>query len=368
MDVVFILSSIINPNSIKRVNEFVNRGYNVQVYGFDRLLSIANKPDKVEIIPIGIVNNSSNYFSRCKVYIKGIKRVLRDTKTKNCIYFVIGFDVMIYFKFLSCKKYIYEEPDLVYANSEGVITKFFGYIDRFFIKHSLLTVFRSEGFIKFHYNCNPPINIRTIANRLNKNILKLNRIEKKQLDITNLQIGFVGLIRYQSIFKFAEIFCKNFPQHTFHFYGTFGSDIIEVKYNNLRKYTNCVFHGPFTSPGDLPEIYSNLDLLLSTYDVSNINVRYAEPNKIYEAIYFETPIIVSNGTFLSEKVFEWGIGYSVDALDEKSVVNLVKKLSIESIKEKIDNIQKIPKDRVLNINDAFFNDLEKFGIGPNLKI
>ena len=35
------------------------------------------------------------------------------------------------------------------------------------------------------------------------------------------------------------------------------------------------------------------DMVVATYDVTIENVRYAEPNKIYEAIFFETPIILS---------------------------------------------------------------------------
>ena len=82
-------------------------------------------------------------------------------------------------------------------------------------------------------------------------------------------------------------------------------------------------------------------------------MRYAEPNKLYEAIYFETPIIVSKGTFLAERVEQWGVGLTVDASDETQVVALVNGLSDELTQEKIDRIRAIPKCSVMDHPDEW---------------
>ena len=110
---------------------------------------------------------------------------------------------------------------------------------------------------------------------------------------------------------------------------------------------------------DLPGIYSQIDVVLSAYDVRGINPRYAEPNKLYEAIYFEKPIIVSSNSFLADKVERLGIGYAVDALNEDEVVGLVKSIDGKSIEEKKINIKKIDKKDCINSNEEFFTLLEK---------
>jgi glycosyltransferase involved in cell wall biosynthesis len=154
--------------------------------------------------------------------------------------------------------------------------------------------------------------------------------------------------------NFIKVFCGNYPQHEFHIYGGPVSD----EFLKLKKYKNCFFHGIFSNPDDLPKIYSELDLLLSTYGNSSENVRYAEPNKLYEAIYFEVPIIVSSGTFLSEKVEKLGIGYSINAQNDDEVINLIKNLTTESLQEKINNEMLIPKEDLIDKNDDFFNKLD----------
>ena len=107
----------------------------------------------------------------------------------------------------------------------------------------------------------------------------------------------------------------------------------------------------------MPEIYSQIDLVLSTYDVKYDNVRYAEPNKLYEAVYFETPIIVSKGTFLADKTLKLGIGYEVDPLNEKEVVEFVNGLTPESLENCRQHARALGKEWALNINTAFFEKL-----------
>ena len=109
----------------------------------------------------------------------------------------------------------------------------------------------------------------------------------------------------------------------------------------------------------MPGIYSQIDVVLSAYDVRGINPQYAEPNKLYEAIYFEKPIIVSSNSFLADKVARLGIGYDVDALNEDKVVALVKSINKNSIEEKKTNIRKIDKKECISSNEKLFTMLEQ---------
>lgn len=365
MDIVFILGSIVNPNSIKRIEEFNDRGYNVKAYGFDRGQSVSNKPTATTIQTIGIFDNSLPYKKRISIYCKGIKSVLKET-SKNSLYYVIGYDVAIIFRLLSKRKFIYEVPDLVYVDIKNkIVRNLCSRIDRYLIKHSFISAFRSEGFIKYLFGDNKPDNVMAITNRLNKNILNLEQVAKQEFDPNVLKIGFVGYIRYNAIYNFAKVLCTNFPQYEFHFFGTFSIDRDEKLFEQLKEYPNCKFHGAFNSPLDLPQIYSSIDLVLSTYDVESVNVLYAEPNKIYEAIYFRTPIIVSSGTFLAEKVNRLNIGFDVDAMDESSIIALVNKINNELLSDKKKSMNEIPMSEVVNVNDFLFEKLSYFRKAQN---
>lgn len=358
--IVFILTGVSNPNSLKRIDEFYKRGFDVKAYGFDRGQHNRNKSEYVEIVGVGSFSNDSSYISRIKVIKQGIKHVINVTKDFHPIYYLIGLDVAILFRTYSKRAYIFEEADLVHTYFRNLLVrKFFESIDRYIIRKSLLSVFRSEGFPRFHFGNNIPENCRVIPNRLNKSILKIPIVTQKELDIKNIKIGFVGLIRFVSIYNFAKVIAEKFPQHEMHFYGIRASNNEGKLFHSLEKYSNIYFHGSFSNPADLPRIYSSIDLVLSTYDVKYENVRYAEPNKIYESMYFDTPIIVSSGTFLADKVERMGIGYTIDAMDDTCVTDFMNGLTKESISNKKHNISRVPKMELVNENSDFFVLLEK---------
>lgn len=77
---------------------------------------------------------------------------------------------------------------------------------------------------------------------------------------------------------------------------------MEIEAESLKDINNIFFHGAFKNPIDLPKIYSKIDFIVATYDTTTLNPQYAEPNKIYEAIFFRTPIIVSYNSYLANKV------------------------------------------------------------------
>lgn len=194
-----------------------------------------------------------------------------------------------------------------------------------------------------------------VENKLNSEILNCKLLKKDKLSTDSISIGFVGMPRFDSIYNFIDVFCKNYPQHTFHIFG----GPIPEQFKPLDKYDNCHFYGFFNNPVDLPEIYSKIDLVLSTYDIADSNVRYAEPNKIYESIFFETPIIVSEGCFLGDKVKELNIGFTVNALDKIAVKQLIDSLTPEIVDDKIESIKQIGKEYAINNNEKFFKMLEQ---------
>lgn len=358
MKIIFITSNINLPRVVRRINEFIDRGYDAEVYYFDRT-EFVNKSDKIKapLHQIGEVSSApSSYIKRIPSQYKNIRRVVKQYGGQEVVFYLFGIDIAILFPYGNSKyRFIYEESDLrhTYIKNRAAV-RFFEFFDRKIIKRSLLTVFTSEGFCKYHFGENKPSNVAFITNRLSPNIKNYAVKEHKVFNADSINIGFVGSPRYKAVCNFVRVLCDNYPQHEFHFYGEPIAENLEV----LRKYGNCYFHGAFTNPQDLPDIYQNMDLVLATYDTDFENVRFAEPNKLYEAMYFEVPIIVSSGTFLADKVNRLGIGFDLDAYDDEAVKLFVNGITTAKIKEKVDSIKKVPKEMLLSINDAVFEQLE----------
>lgn len=361
--IVFILATHWNTNNIKRIEEFIINGYIVEVYSFFR--DNVTPPCSFPIINIGSFSNDLSYLNRIGIMYKGIKTVLKKTKYDRCVYYLIRDDVALLYSLMCRKPYIFEEADMTHLNiGNALLRNLLELRIKYIIRKSILSVFRSEGFLNCHFGNDIPENTYVIPNRLHPSIEQLPSCDKQAIDSRHLKIGFVGGIRYYSIFRFAKTLLEHFPNHEMHFYGFCQTEKDKNKFFQLKKYSNCTFHGKFDSPKDLPSIYSKIDLVLSTYDVVGINSRYAEPNKLYESIYFQTPIIVSSGTFIAEKVARLGVGYDVDATDESKIVDFIHRLTAEDIGQKAACAAKIDKKSCINENGEFFrilaNKLEKF--------
>lgn len=359
--IVFILASIDAPHILKRIGEFIDNGYNVEVYGFKHFRETSLVlPDRFKIKIIGEITQA-NYWKRISTLIRGIKNVISDCKGKDVIYYLPSLDVAI-FHLLYCRlPYIYEESDLkhTYVNSRS-IQFVLECISKIIIKGAKVAAFTSEGFRRYHFKSKIPANTCLVPNKLNSSIINLTPVSKEKINLDHIRFAFVGKSQFASVYNFAEEIAMKYPQHEMHFYGTVDerdSSII----NKLKGYNNICFHGRFANPVDLPSIYSKVDILLAIFDLTPSNWLYAEPNKLYDSIYFRTPIVAPKGTFLEERVLEMGIGYSIDMQKEK-VEDFISALTNEDLNNKIENLRKIPQSYAVNNNEVLFNMVENISI------
>lgn len=363
MKIVFVTNSVHDSHSIKRIGEFAERGYDYVAYGFKRDIDIPTYYEKYNLKIIGEISNSQSYFSRIPIIYKALKKVVGSYSDSDVLWYFFGLDVALLANMFRLNgKYIYEECDLVHTYLPLKIARsLFERLDKYIIHKSALSVFTSEGFATFHFRNRIDLEKKKyviIPNRLNPNVENYFFRKEKEIDVNHLSFAFVGGARFDSLLSFTKIILSKYPEHTLHFWGEPVSAYKERFLCLSQKYPNVIFHGKFRNPDDLSMIYNEIDILISTYDAKYENVKYAEPNKIYEAIYFETPIVVTRDTYLADKVQELNIGYVVDPFSEKDVCQLLDGLTVESINEKIISCKKIEKKSCLNINDSFFKMIE----------
>lgn len=356
--IVFILSYSNNQNAIKRVEEFQNHGVQVEVFGFKRNDFSNINAESILVNEIGRYDNSTSYKQRVPIIYRGIKSVINQYKNEEVLFYLFGLDVVGLFSLQSSKPYIYEEEDLIYTYfGNKLLRRAFTMLDKHVVKKSVCTVFTSEGFANFHFGNRWPEKVKIIPNKLKKTVLNYPALPR-DTDLDHLRIAFVGSFRFKSVYNFAKVFLESFPNYTFHFFGWATDKENEMLFNTLKKYPNCVFHGRFKNPGDLPSVYSQFDLLLSTYDIEFENVKYAEPNKLYEAIYYDTPIIVSSNCFLGDKVVKMGVGYAINALDNNEIISFIRDLNLDRINDKKKAIKAIDKQYAIDDNSEFIENIK----------
>ena len=316
------MASLSQPRCIKRVCAFYNAGYDVEVYGNTRgKYDINVYPSGINVHNWGIVKSGSNYLNKFNRNYINIKDVIENNST-DIIYYSFAFDISLIL-FLLKKKYIYEISDLVYGYFNKGLRFIFKTVDKLLISHSLFTVVTSEGFYRYLY---PKGKTKVLIhpNRVSQSLGKVKR-KLSNFDDNSLRFAYVGAFRYpNTVFRFAEIIGKYYPQHKFYFYGN--SELTPLVLELEKKYSNIRYFGKFQSPQDLESIYDNIDIVVACYDTTTLNERVAEPNKLYEAICFCKPIIVSSNTFLSKKVNQMKVGFAIDASKNENIITFLENL------------------------------------------
>lgn len=357
-EIVFILSSLNDPHYRKRVEEFMDHGYCVTVYGFKRIGR--DLPDsRYTPVILGEIANRS-FKSRIRILNSKIRSIAENCRGKLCFY--SSLDIAMFASLYIRSNYIYEVCDLTELTiSNKFVRGFLTWINRRVIRKSVTTIITSEGFAEY-FNSIDPAKFSLIPNKVSPEIPQYDSLPKA-IGEDVIRIGFAGVIRFETIYHFVKACAEYGKNIELHLYGIYnGTDEWSLKIQDLvRENDNISYHGKFSNPDGLPGIYSDIDMVLCTYPPT-LSVKYAEPNKLYEAIYFRCPIIVSENVFLGDKVRRLNVGYVINAMDENKIKEFLSSLDAESYHQKVISCESIPQNDCLNINDDFFKGLEGMGV------
>ena len=403
MRVVFICNILRQARCLRRIQDFIDRGYEVKVYGFDREGDCRVLP-AFEYECVGVIANGDAYLKRLFVIREGVSKVFKK-EGKNCLYYIFSLDIAIVAKLLSYiplsptdsspkqgssireslsghtpqqstpqspsdgssrqgssfgkLRYVYEISDLMELTIKNkLLSKLLVWMNRRIVKHSLLSVYTSQGFVDFlHPKGTDAEKTVVMPNKLNAHCKSLPLAKEKTMDIQHLRFGFAGAIRTETMYNLIKVIGEG-GKHEVHLYGLF-TDENNGRYSIrslVDQYQNVFYHGPFKNPEDLPEIYSHIDIVLCYY-LSSKNDVYLEPNKLYEAIYYDCPIIVADGTFVGRKVKQLNVGYTIDQGDAASLKAFVNSINQSDFDEKVAAIQSIDKEECIDCPELLFDRL-----------
>lgn len=348
--IVFTTLQLSQPRCIKRIAAIADTGIPIKVYGFDSGLYNDNL-NKLPFPVEKIIKRDKRVSKFKKIYFFAnvIYRILSENK--GGLFYFFGFELCSIAWLLGCREYIYEEADVSASRIKSRLLKriMLDY-DRMLYRKAKLVVNTSEGFMKYLFPTDMvPKNIELQLNKLHPVFTDDTRrkIYVEPLNEQHIKFGFVGLIRYpDTIIRFAKVIGKEFPMHEFHFYGE--PEVPDYIDDELKSYKNVFLHGRFKNPQDLQAIYESIDVSIVCYDVQSDNVRIAEPNKLYESIYFKTPLVVSKNTFLAEKVEKLGVGYAINCADDKEIAVFINSISSVDFSKKQEYMNLIPTNELID--------------------
>lgn len=348
-----------SPRIERRIEDFIDAGLDVEVYGYKYdvvNVDYCNSPKYtyhvIETIPHAVS------YKRRLAGLKKIKEIVRRYDKKSTIFYFFSLNVAAIAPFLHVK-YVYEESDMLFDRfGNKLARRLVIAFNKHVIKKSAITVMTSEGFAEFYYGDKRPSNIEFVLNKVNAKCLSLPQVEKRSFDVNHIRFGFAGNIRYKATLNLATIIAKLYPNHQFHFYGNTES-LPSNQLDVLKAYPNIVFHGLFKNPVDLPGIYASMDFCVCNYDITGVNPRYAEPNKLYESLFFDTPIIVSPQTYIGKKVKSQNVGFEIDSYDEKLVKDVIDAIDEKLYNELKANVKAINKQTLVTDNSSLLKRIKE---------
>lgn len=363
-NIVFLLSHVPNPRMNKRIDI-------AKSVGTTALVCVRRKSADIwEPYHLDIENtiidmdmpDSSNILCRIRYSILYAAKAIKKIKTQHptCIY-VEGLDSLLIaslYAMLLGSKIIYEVADLrkvfieeATTTSQSIKNNFFKFIEKMLLKKVHLVILTSDMFYEKHYkNLISKDKVLFIPNMPNLSAFRSYTCKNKG----KFTIGFIGGIRYLKQMKMLVDAAEGLELDIL-FAGAGGTqdEYIEIKnYCSDKHFID--FFGKYNYNNDIAQLYGSVNCVYAVYDADNPNVRIALPNKLYEAIYCELPIIVAKGTYLAELVKKWGVGIVVSHTDVSELQRALHRLSTD--KEFYESIVENCKAHKSEINIEIYNE------------
>ena len=263
-------------------------------------------------------------------FVRQATRLLRQLRP--AVIHVQAFD-MLHVAYWYKKRYdpnvalIYEIADLsplIMEEQKGILRKLIHHFARtankLYCKQIELLIVTSQKFVDAYFGeFVPKDRILYFPNVPDLSCFEKYQSKDHEKDFT---VGYIGIIRYPDQTRNLIEATKECDINLL----MAGFEKESKEFELLCKANpKCEWVGRFDFNLRIAELYGKCDVMYAVYDADIKNVRVALPNKLYEAVACEIPLIVAKNTYLQEIVEQWGVGIAVD---HKSVAELVDALNL----------------------------------------
>ena len=331
--VVLLLGGMPNPRIYKRI-ELLKRISDLHLICWDRGRRTLDVPVengyKVYIISQNAVSDPVRRLIPYSKFFKQARHII--TSLAPDLIYLQGLDMLMLanaYKIGHPKtRIVYEVADLhrlIVDKQKGFVRKLAHYAlilaDRACSKHVDLLVLTSEKYYDTYFSGFFPKERMFFFPNIPD--LGIFRDYRKKDPNNTFTVGYIGAVRYKQqlrqLMDAVEVCGLNI------FIAGFEKDGDEIA-QRCKAYPKGEWFGPFDFSRQAAELYSKCDVIYSVYDADLKNIRIALPNKLYEAIHCELPLIVAKNTYLSELVDRWQVGIAVDHTSTEELVDVLTKL------------------------------------------
>ena len=365
-DIVFIISYLPLGRMLRRVKTAAETG-SVAIICWDRIIEnkIENKiHDSIKQIRIAqkasegspLKSLSSMFIFTIKALscLKRLNPKVIHTELFNMLFIAVLYKLF----FLKKVNIIYEVSDLHTMLMEEqknvakkIIRRLLIILEKYLCRYVNLLIITSPYFYDEHYfSFIESAKVLFIPNAPENGVL--NNFKRKESG--EFTVGFIGYVRYKKQLEMLMRVSKYCNVNVL--IAGVGPDYQHL-YEKYKKTDNVCFYGPYDYEKDIKKLYESVDCVYSVYDTELKNVCIALPNKLYESIICNLPIIVAKNTKLAELVTQWGVGVEVSDIDDSELEASI--LKLKNDRKYMDSIRNNCASTVVKISSKQNNEAYK---------
>lgn len=335
-DLLFFCPDVTDATTLKRVQQFMDFGYRVTVFGFRReRYNTAYQPPWPNV-PLGLTTDAK-YWHRLSALLHAIPALFANRRvlTRGTIFHARNIDQLLLAMLarliaVSRAPIAYEVLDIPpILMRRGLVPALLRAIERFCLRRIDLLVLSSPGFHRNYFSA--------VQGYSGEWFLLENKLYPSPAPPARPTrpvgrpwiVGYFGLIRGEATVELIARLAERLKDRVqFKFAGVL-TTVDQAKFDAvLRRCPNIVYDGPYLPQQDLERLYREVDFAWALdLEHTDHNSRWLMPCRFYEAGYHGVPCLAVRGFEVGMAIENDRIGWTFEAPLEEQLAGFFEQLT-----------------------------------------
>ena len=363
-ELLFFCPDVTDASTLKRVQQFMDFGYRVTVFGFRReRYNTAYQPPWPNI-PLGLTTDA-RYWHRVRALLRAIPALFahRDALKRAAVFYARNIDQLLlaFLARLICSSrapVTYEVLDIPpILMRRGLVPTLVRMIERLCLRRISLLVVSSPAFHRNYYAAVQKYrgDWFLLENKLHPSISSpLPAVRRVAERGRPWVVGYFGLIRGESTFALMTRLAERLQGRILFKFGGILTTVDQAKFDEvLRRCPNIVYGGPYLPQQDLEHLYRDVDFTWALdLEHTDHNSRWLMPCRFYEAGYFGIPCLAVHGFEVGNTIEQHRIGWTFDAPLEESLIRFFERLTPADYEHIRGRLRSVPRSMFVAGDDV----------------
>jgi len=338
-ELVFFCPDVTDSPTLKRVQQFLDHGYRVTVFGFRRERYNRDYEPAWPYVPLGTTTDG-DYGQRVRALLRAIPVVLTHRRALRgaTAFYARNVDQLLLAllaRLVSGRRIpvTYEVLDIpAILMRRGVAPSLLRAFERFCLGRINMLVLSSPAFHRGYYSAMQGYrgDWFLLENKLYPPIPRTgSHASPAAARARKWVVGYFGLIRGDATFELMTRLAQRLGDRIeFRFRGVLTTVTQSTFEQALKRFPNMVYGGPYVPQHDLEAMYGEVDFAWALdLEHTDHNSRWLLPNRLYEAGYFGVPCLAVRDFEVGDLVERHRIGWTFGEPLEESLVRFFERLS-----------------------------------------